>query len=70
MRNRLRRIAPHHVAVDPLMRDLLLTLDEPDLINRSNIRREAAVHAKDLAINRRRNVEKIKDFLNYKSLKQ
>jgi len=52
------------------MRDLLLTLDEPDLINRSNIRREAAVHAKDFAINRRRNVEKIKDFLNYKSLKQ
>jgi hypothetical protein len=45
------RVAPHQVAEGSFVRDLLGTGNDPDLVNRTNLRAQSTVHAEDLAIN-------------------
>lgn len=45
------RIAPHQIAKRSVVRDLLLPIDRPYLVQRPDIRRQPAVHAQDLRIN-------------------
>ena len=45
-------VAPHQVAESALMRDLLGASDHTNLVKRTNLWREAAMHAKDFTINK------------------
>ena len=56
------RVGPDEVAKRTLVRDLLVAVDRPDLVDGGHVRREAAVHAKDPAVNQRCHRQQVKDL--------
>ena len=55
-------VGPHQVTEGALVRDLLVPLDQPDLIQGPDLGREAAVDTEDLAVDEGGDCEKIKYF--------
>ena len=58
----LLRVGPDQVTESPLVRDLLISLNQPDLVQGPDLGRQAAVDTEDLAVDEGRDCEKIKDF--------
>ena len=56
------RVGPDKVAKCTLVRDLLVAVDRPDLVDSGHVRREAAVHAKDPAVHQRCDRQQVKDL--------
>ena len=49
------RIAPHHIAKGSIVRNLLVPINQPDLINGAYIRGKASVDAEHRILNQRSN---------------
>ena len=58
----LLRVGPDQVTESPLVRNLLVSLDQPDLIQRPDLWGQTTVDTEDLTIDEGRNREKIKYF--------
>ena len=58
----LLRVGPDQVTEGPLVRDLLISLNQPDLVQGPDLGRQAAVDTEDLAVDEGRDGEKIKYF--------
>jgi len=58
----LLRIGPEQVAHGALVRHLLLAVDGADLVQSGDRRRQAAVHAEDLAVDDGRQTDVVEDF--------
>ena len=58
----LLRVGPDQVTEGALVRDLLVPLNQPDLVEGPDVRREPAVDTEDLAVYESRDGEEVEDF--------